>query len=113
MRNLICLVSKAQRDFCNELFDSVTAQRNSAIAKWPFCTKSKSNLTSAIEISQHNANTASFAILNRKKIDTLQKKADIYQYYDRNGAKLSSMYGISLLSENNFESAAQVKSSKF
>ena len=62
MRNLIFLLSEAQRNFRNELFDSVEAQRNSAIAKRYFRTKLKRNLTSAIEISQHNANTAFFAI---------------------------------------------------
>ena len=51
MRNLIFLLSEAQRNFRNELFDSVEAQRNSAIAEIPI----KRNLTSAI-ISQHNAN---------------------------------------------------------
>ena len=58
MRNLIFLLSEAQRNFRNELFDSVEAQRNSAIAERYFRTKLKRNLTSAIEISQHNANTA-------------------------------------------------------
>ena len=56
-RDLIFLISEAQRNFRNELFDSVEAQRNSAIAEH-FCTKLKRNLTFAIEISQHNANTA-------------------------------------------------------
>ena len=63
MRILIFLVSEALRNFHNELFDSVEAQRNSAIAERYFRTKLKRNLTSAIEISQHNANTAFFAIL--------------------------------------------------
>ena len=63
MRNLIFLLSEAQRNFRNELFDSVEAQRNFAIAERCFRTKLKCNLTSAIEISQHNANTAFFAIL--------------------------------------------------
>ena len=62
MRNLIFLLSEAQRNFRNELFDSVEAQRNSAIAERYFRTKLKRNLTSAIEISQHNANTTFFAI---------------------------------------------------
>ena len=62
MRNLIFLLSEAQRNFRNELFDSVEAQRNSAIAERYFRTKLKRNLTSAIEISQHNANIAFFAI---------------------------------------------------
>ena len=64
MRNLIFLISEAQRNFRNELFDSVEAQRNSAIAEQHFRTKLKRNLTSAIEISHHNANTAFFAILD-------------------------------------------------
>ena len=63
-RNLIFLLSKAQRNFRNELFDSVEAQHNSAIAEPYFRTKLKHNLTSAIKISQHNANTAFFAILD-------------------------------------------------
>ena len=62
MRTLIFLISEAQRNFRNELFDSVEAQRNSAIAEQNFRTKLKRNLTSAIEISQHNANTEFFAI---------------------------------------------------
>ena len=64
MRNLIFLLTEAQRNFRNELFDSVEAQRNSAIAERYFRTKVKRNLTSAIEISQHNANTAFFTILD-------------------------------------------------
>ena len=63
MHYLIFLSSKVQRYFSDEIFDSVEAQRNSAIAERQFCTKLKRNLTSAIEISQHNANTAVFAIL--------------------------------------------------
>ena len=51
-------MSEALRNFRNELFDSVEAQRISTIAKRHFCTKLKCNLTSVIEISQHNANTA-------------------------------------------------------
>ena len=62
MRNLIFLLSEAQRNFRNELFDSVEAQCNSAIAERYFHTKLKRNLTSAIEISQNNADTAFFAI---------------------------------------------------
>ena len=62
MRNLIFLLSEAQRNFRNELFDSVEAQRNFAIAERYFRAKLKCNLTFAIEISQHNANTAFFAI---------------------------------------------------
>ena len=62
MRNLISLISEAQRNFRNELHNSVEAQRNSAIAERHFRTKLKRNRTSAIEISQHNANTAFFRV---------------------------------------------------
>ena len=58
MRNLIFFISEAQRNFHIVLFDSVEAQRNSAIAERHFHTKSKRNLTSAREILQHNTNTA-------------------------------------------------------
>ena len=58
MRNGICLTSEAQRNFRNELFHAIETQRNSANAEQRFCTKLKRNLTSAIEISQHNANAA-------------------------------------------------------
>ena len=99
MRNLIFLLSEAQRNFRNELFNSVEAQRNSAIAERYFRTKLKRNLTSAIEISQHNANTAFFAISDWKTVNNLLNKPEIYQYYDGNRAKLSSMYRIALLTE--------------
>ena len=112
MCDLIFLISEAQRNFRNELFDSVEAQRNSAIAECHFRTKWKRNLTSAIEISQHNANTAFFAILDWKRVNNLLNKLDIYEYYVRNGAKWSSMYKIALLTEKKFESAAQLKRNK-
>ena len=85
----------------------------SAIEEQRFFTKLKRNLTSVMKISQHNANSAFFVILDRKKANNLLKKADIYHYYDRNGTKLSSMYKIALLTEKNFESAAQLKRNKF
>ena len=44
-----------------------------------FHTKLKRNLTSAIEISHHNANTPFFAIFDWKRVINLLKKADIYQ----------------------------------
>ena len=113
MRNLIFLISDAQRCFRNELFDSVEAQRNSSIAERHFGTKLKRNLTSAIEISQHNVNNAFFASLFRKRVNSLLKKAEIYQYYDWDGTKLSSMYRILLLTKKNFESDAQLKRNKF
>ena len=58
MRNLIFVIFETQRNFSNELFDLVEAQRNSAIAERHFRSKLKRNLTSAIEISQHPAITA-------------------------------------------------------
>ena len=58
----IFLIFEAQRSFRNELFDLVKAQRNFAIAERHFRTKLKRNLTSAIEILQHNGNAASFVI---------------------------------------------------
>ena len=48
MRDLIFLISEAQRNFRNELFDSVEVQHDSAIAEQHFRTKLKRNLTSAI-----------------------------------------------------------------
>ena len=41
MRNLIFLISEAQRSFRYELFDSVKVQRNSAIVERHFCKKLK------------------------------------------------------------------------
>ena len=61
---VIFLFSEAQRNFRNELFDSVEAQRSSAIAERYFRTKLKRNLSSTIEILQHNANTEFFAVLD-------------------------------------------------
>ena len=88
MRNLIFLISEEQRNFCNKRFGSVETRRNSAIAEQHFRTKLKHNLTYAIEISQHNANTAIFVILDRKRVNNLLKKAYInYQCYNRNETK--------------------------
>ena len=79
------LISEVQHNLCNELFDSVEAQRNSAIAEYDFQTKLKRNVTPTIETSQNNANTAVFAILDSKRVNNLLKKADIHdQSYDRN-----------------------------
>ena len=64
MRNSNFLLSEVQCNFRNKLFDSVEAQPTSAIAERHFCTKLQRNLTSVIEISQHNANTAFFAMLD-------------------------------------------------
>ena len=49
----------------------------------------------------------------KKRANTSLKKADIYQHCDRRGTKLSSMYGTALLTEKNFQSAAQLKRNKF
>ena len=75
MRNLVFLISEVQPNFRNELFDSVEVQRNSAIAERHFRTKLKRNLTSAIEISQHNANTAFFAIWDKKRANNCQRRS--------------------------------------
>ena len=77
MHNSSILISQAQRNFPNEHFDSVEAHCNSAIAERHFCTKFKRNLTFAIKISQHNANTTFFAILDRKRVNNLLKKAEV------------------------------------
>ena len=66
MRNLLFLISEAHCNFRNELFDSVEAQRSYAIAERYFWTKLKGNLTSAIEVSQHNANTAFLQFFTEK-----------------------------------------------
>ena len=78
MRNLIFWISESQRNFGNELFDSAEAQRNSAIAERHFRTKLKRNLTSRVEILQHNATTGFFAIWDKKRANNLLKKFDIY-----------------------------------
>ena len=83
-------------------------QRNFAIAEWQFRTKLKRNLSSANEISLHNANTAFFAILDRKRGNNLSKKADIYQYSIE-----IEQNEVALLTEKTFESAAQFKCNKF
>ena len=63
MRNLIFLLSEAQRNFRNELFIQLKCNAI-PIAEGHFRAKLKRNLTFAIEISQHNANSAFFAILD-------------------------------------------------
>ena len=60
MRNLIFNFWSAAQ-LPNELFDSVEAQRNSAIAERHFPTKLKCNLNSTIKVFQHKPNTAFFA----------------------------------------------------
>ena len=57
-----------------------------------------------------------FAILDSKRVNNLLKKADIHHYYDRNEAKLSSMYKIALLTKKKkkkIKTAAQLKRNKF
>ena len=43
----------------------------------------------------------------------MQKMTNIYQNYDRNGTKLSSMYRIALSTEKKIGSAAQLKHNNF
>ena len=76
MLNLIFLIFETQCNFRNQLFDSAEAQRNSAIEERHFHTKLKRKLTFAIKISQHNAKTASYAILDRKRLNNLLRKVD-------------------------------------
>ena len=102
MRNLNFLISEAQHNFRNQLFDSVEAQRNSAIAERHFCTKLKHNLTFAVKLSQHNAKTANYAILDRKRVNNLLNAGN-YQYCDWNRTKLSSTHRIALLTEKNWK----------
>ena len=73
---LIFLISKAQRYFRNELFNTVEAQRNSAIADQYIGTKSKRNLTSAYKISEAQWKYRIFAIFDQIGISNLLKKAD-------------------------------------
>ena len=87
--------------------------KRNAIAEQYFRTKLKRSLTSAIEISQHNANTAFFAISDWKTVHNLLNKLEIYQYFDGNRAKLSSMSRIALLTEKKIENATQLKRNKF
>ena len=54
-----------------------------------------------------------FCDFRQKRVNNLLKKVDIYQYYDRNGTKLRSIYRIALLTETNFERAAQLERNKF
>ena len=54
-----------------------------------------------------------FSILDRKRVNYLLMKADIYHYYNQNETKLSSRYRIVLLTEKKIESAAQFKRNKF
>ena len=101
MRNLIFLVSEAQRNFRNELFYSFEAQRNSTIAEWHFRTKLKYNPT-------HNSNFTTqcnnriVCNFDRKRANNLLKKADNCRHYDQNGTKLNSMYKIALLTKKKF-----------
>ena len=85
--------------FYHDLFDLVEAQCNSAIVEQHLRIKLMRNQTYAIEISQHNANIAFFAILDRKRVNILLKKANIYKYCNQNGTELSSMYRNALLTK--------------
>ena len=73
MRNLIFLTLKRSAIFCKELFDAVEAHRDSEIAELHFRAKLKRDLTFANEISQDNATTSVFAILERKISNNLLK----------------------------------------
>ena len=64
---LTFLISEAQHNFRYKLFDLVEAHCNPAIAEQHVCIKLKRNLSSAIEISQHNPKTAFFVIYTEKE----------------------------------------------
>ena len=106
MRNLIFLVSEVQ---CNFAMNFLIQLKRNAIAERHFRTTLKRNLTYATEISQHNATTAFFAILESKRVSNLINKPNIYECYDQNGAQLSSMYRIALLTEKRIKSATNFK----
>ena len=82
--NSIFLISEVKRNFRNELFDSVEAQCNSAIVETHFRTMLKCNLTSAIEISQHDANRLLYCIFCnfRQKKSKQFVKEGRHQYFD-------------------------------
>ena len=69
LRKMCNLISEAKRNLRNELFDSVEAQHNCAVAERHCRTKLKRKLASAIEISQHNANTAFLAIFDKQRVN--------------------------------------------
>ena len=54
-------------------------QVKTALRKRHFRTNLKHDPTTAVKMSQHNANTAFFAFLERKRVNNLLKKADSYQ----------------------------------
>ena len=66
-RNLIFLISDAQRNYCNNLFETVKAQRNFAIAERAFSPQVQLPQLYIIKISQHNANYRIFCDFRQKK----------------------------------------------
>ena len=88
---------------CNFRNEQVEAQRNYANAERPFCTKLKRTLTSAIEISLRNANTAFFAILNKKKSRQFAKKGRHLSIVRSKWNKIKFMYKIALLTEKSLK----------
>ena len=98
MRNLIFLISKAQRNFRNELFGSVEARQfHDYETAFSYQVKAQPNFCIWNFTTQCKYRT--FCNFWQKRVNNLLKIADIYQYFDRNGTKLRSMYKIALLTE--------------
>ena len=70
--------------------------KRKVITERHFRTKLKRNLTSAIEISHRNANTAFFAILDRKRVNNLLKEGRHLAILRSQWNKISLMYRIAL-----------------
>ena len=109
MRDLIFLISEAQRNFRNEL-----SQHDSAIAERHFRTKLKRNLTSAIRMNfTTQRKYRIFLRFETKKEQIIAKEGRHLLTLRSNGTKLRSMYRNALLTEKKIESAAQLKRNKF
>ena len=75
MRNLSFLISEAERNFHNELFDSVEAQRNSETT-FSYQVKAQPNFRHRDFTTQCKYRI--FFELREKKVNHLLNKADIY-----------------------------------
>ena len=89
MRNLILLIFEVKRNFRNQLFDSVEAQRN-CVTGSSYQVKAQPNFRDQNFTRQCKYRI--FCNLDRKGVNRhLIKKADIHQYYDRNGITLTEV----------------------
>ena len=131
------IISKAQRNKAQRSFQPVKAQRKlrnvfffnfwsaAQLSQWAFwfswCAtqfrncgtafsyqvKAKPNLRNWNFTTQGKYRT--FCNFWPKRVNNLLKKADIYQYFDRNGTKLRSMYRIALLTEKKVWKRSAIK----